>query len=143
MLEVRQRSSEYKSNDYPTENTTSLQNRIFRSVFTIWNHLHECLFSLDINWDMDFQEEMWKYAREVGAYMRLLSISPGFVGCASTSILTNDTIALLPNSPLPIILRPHGDQLSFRRFAYVHGITNGTLKELWKGVDVNVKVFVI
>jgi hypothetical protein len=71
---------------------------------------------------LEFGKPVWDFTYPESSFF-LIKI--GLVGCCVSTVRPGDKVYVALGSKYPSVLRPDGDHLLLRGFAYVHGIMHG------------------
>ncbi|THV45125.1 hypothetical protein BGAL_0527g00020 [Botrytis galanthina] len=84
-----------------------------------------------------------KYLKEATKNRRLFITSKGYIGLGHQRAEKGDRLCILYGSPVPYILRPHGDYWNLVGQCYAHGLMNGEIGEALERGEVTSQVFEI
>ncbi|TGO33079.1 hypothetical protein BHYA_0268g00060 [Botrytis hyacinthi] len=84
-----------------------------------------------------------KYLKEATKNRSLFVTSKGYIGLGHQQVENGDKLCILYGSPVPYILRQHGDYWTVVGQCYAHGIMNGEIGEALERGEVTSQVFEI
>jgi hypothetical protein len=88
-------------------------------------------YDFDMYWPREFESAA------------LIRLQNGLVGIADCKAQAGDLVVLPELRSMPLLLRRRGERYRFCGFAYIHGIMNEELLELWAGCEIEVESYTL